>query len=66
MLELTREQRRVLADKPPDFANVAAGALVFGQFLGDRGYSVELAVAGMVLWVFLVACAVVLSGDGQS
>ena len=33
MVGLTTEQRRMLIDKIPDAANLALGALVFGQFL---------------------------------
>ena len=32
MVGLTTEQRRMLMDKLPDAANLALGALVFGQF----------------------------------
>jgi len=39
MLRLKRGQRRVLVEKVPDAANVAAGALVFGQALSDRGFA---------------------------
>ena len=34
MVGLTGEQRTMLIDKLPDAANLALGALVFGQFLG--------------------------------
>ena len=44
MLELSPEQRRVLVDKVPDVANVAVGALVFGQYLGGRRFSLLIAV----------------------
>jgi hypothetical protein len=49
MVGLNREQRRTLADKLPDMANVAVGALVFGQFLGDRPFSPIAAIGGGVL-----------------
>ena len=39
MLRLTREQRRLLAEKLPDTANVAAGVLVFGPFVGGQRLS---------------------------
>ena len=53
MVELSEGQRRVLTDKLPDVANVAAGAMVFGQFLGDRPFSMPLATAGAVAWLAL-------------
>jgi cation transporter-like permease len=50
MLRLRPSQRSLLAEKTWDLANLAAGALVFGQFLADR-FSVLLAVAGLLVWV---------------
>ncbi len=61
MLELNREQRRVLVDKLPDAANVAAGALVFGQLLSDHPFSLGLAALGVALWALLFACSVALA-----
>jgi hypothetical protein len=66
MVELTSQQRALLADNLPDVANIAAGALLFGQFLGDRAFSLLLAAAGLALWGFLFGCAVVLAGGDQS
>ena len=66
MVELTSRQRALLADKLPDVANIAAGALLFGQFLSDRTFSLLLAAAGLALWTFLFGCAVVLAGGDQS
>lgn len=66
MVELTSRQRVLLADKVPDVANLAAGALVFGQFLGDRTFSWPLAAAGLALWALLFGCAVVLAGGDRS
>ncbi len=59
MLQWDPDQRAMLADKLPDVANVAAGALVFGQLLGERPFSSVMAAAGAVLWVlvFLYALA---------
>ena len=54
----------MLADKVLDVANVAAWALVFGQFLGDR-FSMTMAVVGMGLWGFLVVCALALAGGQE-
>jgi hypothetical protein len=46
MLRLNPEQRRLVADKALDAANLAAGALVFGQALSEREFSVLMAVVG--------------------
>ena len=62
MVGLTTEQRRMLMDKLPDAANLALGALVFGQFLGDRPFSVGVAVLGMATWAAFLGGAFVLGG----
>ena len=66
MLELNHKQRAVLADKLPDVANIAAAALVFGQFLGERAFSWWLALCGLALWGALVSCAIALTGGKES
>ena len=65
MLLLNRAQRAVLVDKVPDVANVAIGALSFGQFLGDRPFSVALALCGIAMWVVLMAWAIALANGGN-
>lgn len=62
MLVLKREQRELLADTFKDIANVAAGAIVFGQFLSDGVFSFSLALVGATLWIVFVAFAVGVSG----
>ena len=54
MLELRKGQRAVLVDKLPDLANVAAGAMTFGQFLGQQPVSLPIAGIGLVLWFILM------------
>ena len=61
MLRLKRQQRAILADKLPDAANLALGALVFGQFLSP-GYSTTLGVVGLLLWIAFMALAVRIAG----
>jgi hypothetical protein len=53
----------MLIDKLPDAANLALGGLVFGQFLGDRPFSVAVAVLGIVTWAALLGGAFVLGGE---
>jgi hypothetical protein len=60
MLKLKGDQRMLLADKLCDAANLAAGALVLGQFLGTA-FSIVLACAGVVLWAGLIFCALALT-----
>ena len=62
MLRLKRQQRAILADKLPGAANLALGALVFGQFLSPPGYSTTLGVVGLLLWIAFMALAVRIAG----
>lgn len=57
MLRLPKRRRELLIDKLPDAANVALGALVFGQFLRDDPYSIVAVVIGAATWLGLMAVA---------
>jgi hypothetical protein len=61
MLELRTKQRAVLIDKLPDVANIGAGALVFGQVLGDQPFSARLALFGVGMWLLLITFALILA-----
>ncbi len=50
----------MLIDKLPDAANLALGGLVFGQFLGDRTFSIAIAILGVVTWSAFIGGAFVL------
>ena len=63
MVGFTKEQRRMLMDKLPDAANLALGALVFGQFLQGRPFSRLLAAAGVAVWFGLLAWAMLLGRE---
>jgi len=52
----------MLIDKLPDAANLALGALVFGQLLADRPFSPLVAILGAVSWVTLIGGAFWLGG----
>jgi hypothetical protein len=65
MVGLTRERRRVLIDKLPDAANLALGGLVFGQFLSDRPLSPRLLVGGILAWLMLLGCALLLTNGNE-
>jgi hypothetical protein len=60
MLQLNSTQRTLLAEKLCDAGNLAAGALLFGQFLADR-FSILLPCGGLTLWVGLIGWALALS-----
>ena len=66
MLELRGRQRAVLVDKLPDLANVAVGAMSFGQFLSGQPFSFKLALAGIGVWFILTGFAVSLAGKDRS
>lgn len=63
MLRLSREQRALLAETVRDIANIAAGAMVFGQFLATQSFSWWTALAGGAVWVALVSWAIRLAGE---
>lgn len=61
MLSLNRDQRQMLSDKLPDAANLAIGALFFGQFLSDKPFSTALALTGSAAWLALMMWAIQLA-----
>ena len=63
MLRLKSTQRRVLADKLPDAANVVLGGLGVGQALSDKPFSLALAVIGTAVWVGFIVLAVRLAAQ---
>jgi len=65
MIRLTEAQRTLVTDKVPDLANLAAGALIFGQFLAERPFSLTVALLGIALWIFFMGCAGVVAGGGK-
>ena len=58
-LKLTIGQRGLLGDKLADIANVAAGALIFGQSLSERPFSVRLTVTGVLVWAVVMVAALI-------
>lgn len=55
MLRLKPGQRRVLIDRLPELANFGVGSMFFGQFLGERPFSWELAATSIGMWFVFVA-----------
>jgi mRNA interferase MazF len=39
--------------------NLAAAALIFGQFLSERPFSKAVALLGLIIWLVLIGCAVI-------
>jgi len=60
MLDFDRRQRALLADKLFDAGNVAAGGMLFGQFVANRPFSVVLATIGFAIWLTALIVSVVL------
>ena len=63
MLRLGPGQRALLAVTLAEAANIAVGALLFGQFLGDRPFSPAIGALSLVLWAILVWASLALSGE---
>lgn len=59
MLRLKPAQRAILADKVADAANLVAGAIVIGFFIGEPRASVRLLVAGIALWTTALVIAII-------
>lgn len=53
----------MLVDKVPDTANVALAALVFGQFLGERPYSLAVGLVGLAIWSALIVITMLVTED---
>ena len=65
MLRLKPRQRAVIVEKLPDLANLAAGVLVRGQFVGEEPAAVWRIVVGAALWTGLAAITLLIAG-GES
>lgn len=57
---LTKETRYLWAEKTFELMNIGAGALLFGQFLSEKGFSVPLTIGGLVLIAFGYIASLVL------
>ena len=65
MLRFNSRQRSALGDTLRELANLAAAALVFGQFVGQGLLSWRVLMAGGTAWLVLVAYALVLEGESR-
>ena len=63
MLRLKTRQRTVLVETLRELANLSAGALVLGQFVGQQPLSTGIVAGGIALWIVLVGWAMLLSGE---
>lgn len=63
MLRLSDRRRGVLVERFSELANIAVGALVFGQFLSGKPYSLGFAALGAVAWLVFIAVSLVIAGE---
>jgi hypothetical protein len=62
MLRLSDAQRAALTQAFAAVAQLALGALVFGQFLRERPFSFGLAYVGVGIWFWFVGLALAAAG----
>ena len=62
MLDLKPRRRQVLRETLRELANLFAGAMVVGQFVGDQPLSSWVLIGGVAMWAILVGLALVLAG----
>ena len=62
MLRLDRQRRLALGETLRELANISAGALVLGQFVGQQPVSAGAMVTGVAVWLVLVVTALWLDG----
>ncbi len=60
MVKFSKEDRHVVAAGVREIANLAAAAMVFGQFVADRPFSPMIALGGIVVWFGFMFFAIVL------
>ena len=60
MLRLKPRRRAALGETLRELANLAAGALVLGQFVGEQRLSPRSVLAGIAVWLALVGLALLL------
>jgi hypothetical protein len=63
MLRLKARRRAVLVETLRELANLVAGALVLGQFVGPQPASAWVVLGGLGSWVALVGLAILLTGE---
>jgi len=62
-----KDQRKFLADKLAGTANIIFGALAISQFITDRPFQTWLFLAGVAIYIGLLAVGLILlkGGDGS-
>lgn len=62
MLRLKDAERAVLVQAVPAVAHLAAGTLVFGQFIRQQAFSIPLAFVGIAFWFAAIGLALLIAG----
>jgi predicted acyltransferase len=65
MVHLTGRQREVLLSALPNTANVAAGGLVFGQFVSGRPFSLVAVGVGIAIWLVFLGVSLTIAGSAS-
>jgi hypothetical protein len=64
MLRLNPKQRSALSDTARQIGNLTFGALVLGQFVGNRTFSWSLLASGGIAWIgFALVGILLLAGE---
>ena len=57
-MRLNAEQRKLIADKLRDLANLSIAGLVFGNFLSQSGFHPNLMISGLLFYLGLMVGAI--------
>jgi hypothetical protein len=61
---LSQSQRKLYAKAATELANIAAGAMIFGQFLAGQPLAIGAFISGFIITVVLYFGAYVLTKEG--
>jgi len=64
---MNENQRKFISDKLGTLGNIAAGALIFGQFLSGEAFRFPLFLFGVVFWItcYLAGYLILKGGDQE-
>ena len=65
MLRWKPRQRAILVTALPALGNLGFGALVFGQAVSQRPFSLTMLAVGFAQWMILVATAWIIAGADE-
>jgi len=62
---MNENQRKFISDKLGTLGNIALGALIFGQFLSERAFSLLSFLFGLVCWLscYIAGYLILKGGD---